>query len=230
MIEVTGVQVPQEFNDMKLAEKWLARLPEKRALQLGQIKKRDGFYLSLTAEVLARKSISEMTGYPFTEISIFHSDKGKPYVSEPGEIHFNNSHSGQWVVCAVSFSELGIDTEKIRPVNRDLAKRYFTETEYRYISDKKAEEWDSTFMEIWTAKEAYLKCLGKGLTLSLRSFSILTGDGKIRIRNNTTGTAITGYNFQAIKGIDGHVTTLCAPANEKSCHFTTLDHRELFEV
>lgn len=92
---------------------------------------------------------------------------GKPYW--PG-IHFNLSHSGPWVALAVGGGPVGIDVECFRK-NRDtekLAKRYFTEAEWTY-----AEDSQTRFLEIWTAKEAVLKRSGDGLRKSPGSFCIL---------------------------------------------------------
>jgi 4'-phosphopantetheinyl transferase len=39
----------------------------------------------------------------------------------------------------------------------------------------------SRFYEIWTLKESYIKCLGKGLSIPLKSFSISINDGIITV-------------------------------------------------
>ena len=91
---------------------------------------------------------------------------GKPYAE--GKACFNISHSGSFAAVAVSDSEVGIDIERIRDVNLGIAKK-FSREEREYILS--AENPQKAFFEIWTAKEAYLKKYGTGLTVPLDSFS-----------------------------------------------------------
>ena len=49
------------------------------------------------------------------------------------EICFNRSHSGKYVLFAVSEMEIGCDIEKIKEVKWKLAKRFFSEKEYDFL-------------------------------------------------------------------------------------------------
>ena len=48
------------------------------------------------------------------EYAVKHTENGKPYTDEG--IYFSLSHTEGFTVCAVSDSEVGADTEKIRPI------------------------------------------------------------------------------------------------------------------
>ena len=96
------------------------------------------------------------------------TENGKPYAK--GAAFFNISHSGSFAVAAVSDCEVGVDIERIRDVNLRIAEK-FSGGEREYILS--AESPQKAFFEIWTAKEAYLKKCGTGLTVPLDSFSVI---------------------------------------------------------
>ena len=84
---------------------------------------------------------------------------GKPISSL---IYFNISHSNGIVVIALSNdSNIGVDLELIRPINKHIIKRISNEEEFKYIID------DESFFKIWTSKESYLKMSGEGITNNL---------------------------------------------------------------
>jgi hypothetical protein len=72
-------------------------------------------------------------------------------------IHFNISHSANYVACAIADLPVGIDIEGRRKVNSSVAKRYFTEEEIKSIL------CDEDFFKIWAFKEALGKYTGEGL-------------------------------------------------------------------
>lgn len=96
------------------------------------------------------------------------TENGKPYAG--GTAFFNISHSGSFAAIAVSDCEVGVDIERIRNVNLGIAEK-FSGGEREYIQS--AENPQKAFFEIWTAKEAYLKKCGTGLTVPLDSFSVI---------------------------------------------------------
>ncbi len=102
------------------------------------------------------------------EIAILKDTHGKPYIENRPDFHFNISNSYDLQIIAVSDTPIGVDVEKIRPVNQKAAKR-FCEDEYQYILKQNS---DYAFIEIWTKKEAYLKLLGTGIAGGLDSFSV----------------------------------------------------------
>jgi 4'-phosphopantetheinyl transferase len=93
---------------------------------------------------------------PALNWNVTYSEKGKPEF-EPSNVHFNISHSANYVACAIADSPVGIDIEGGRKVNRSVAKRYFTEEEIESIHS------DEDFFKIWTFKEALGKYTGEGL-------------------------------------------------------------------
>lgn len=90
--------------------------------------------------------------------------KGKPYFRDY-PVFFNLSHSGAYVLCAVSDREVGADIQKCVSVEEErLAGRFFSEEECdalrRCVTD---EERRRLFFRLWVRKEAYGKLLGEGI-------------------------------------------------------------------
>ena len=97
---------------------------------------------------------------------------GKPQLSGYS-IQFNLTHSGNWAALAITpRSEVGIDVEMIRPVERSLPQHYFSSREQAILATLKNEDWLHGFFRCWTSKEALLKAVGAGLSLPLDSFSV----------------------------------------------------------
>jgi 4'-phosphopantetheinyl transferase len=111
---------------------------------------------------------------PF-EIPII-SEKGqKPFVENPGvPVRFNISHSGQWVVIAISKRELGIDIEKVDSSfdYSNLLQEHFSLAEQQFVSGAKVPV--DAFYLLWTRKEAFTKAEGVGLHENLKSVSALS--------------------------------------------------------
>lgn len=90
---------------------------------------------------------------------------GKPQLPAHG-IEVSQSHSLDWSAVAVSALGLvGIDIERWRPLAncRQLACHIMTDREARVFQDTPSALTVRKFLELWTRKEAVLKCAGLGL-------------------------------------------------------------------
>jgi len=111
------------------------------------------------------------------ESVIFHERAGgKPElaldVSET-PLRFNLSHSRTTALLAVAVAtEVGVDIEDIRPVDRQLAQRYFSAAEFASMAALTGQDWLNAFYRCWTRKEAILKVEGVGLRIPLDSFDV----------------------------------------------------------
>jgi len=91
---------------------------------------------------------------------------GKPYLYNSENIHFNISHSGSLVLCAISDKySVGVDIEIIKPKILDYYRSYFTVDEWRDIMIN--EDSVRRFYQLWTRKEAIIKADGRGLQIDL---------------------------------------------------------------
>lgn len=88
-------------------------------------------------------------------------------------MYFNLSHSGDYVVLAVGDCPVGIDVEHKTKGYDTLSERFFCKEEYEDIihaGDEVAKR--NRFLEYWTTKEAYIKCVGEGMRIPLNSFLV----------------------------------------------------------
>ena len=127
---------------------------------------------SLLGELMVRLEIMRDLEIKNEDIHFYYNSYGKPFLKGLKNYHFNISHSGEWVVCVFNQSPIGVDIEKIMPIDLGIASRFFAKKEYDDLMERREEERLSYFYDLWTAKESYIKALGKGLTIPLNSFSI----------------------------------------------------------
>lgn len=106
------------------------------------------------------------------EIRLYANEHGKLYLETGVPLFFNISHSGEYVVCAFSDTEVGADVEKIGQERLAVAKRFFHPEEIACLSEASEQERTELFFRYWCAKESVLKYMGTGLSASLNSFYI----------------------------------------------------------
>ncbi|MEE0910219.1 MAG: 4'-phosphopantetheinyl transferase superfamily protein [Bacteroidales bacterium] len=117
-------------------------------------------------------SIIKEKGLSF-DTTIAVGEKGKPYFLYNENLHFSISHTNSHIAIALHDKEIGIDIENTRKCNLNLAKRYFHQEEYNYLSSLPKEEQDEAFTRIWTLKEAFVKCTGEGIAGGFNKFSVI---------------------------------------------------------
>lgn len=162
----------------KELSQWFDGMSESRKEEVLRLKNQAKRASKIAADHLCRKAVSEFCGISANEIIIVKNEFGKPF-AEGLDVHFSVSHSGDFVVCAVSEKEIGIDIEKIRDIRLDAAKRFACESELEYIADD-----INRFFEIWTLKEAYFKCIGTGLGADIKNvYFTETGNGFVCSEN-----------------------------------------------
>ena len=100
---------------------------------------------------------------------------GKPGL-RGGSLRFNFSHSGAAALLAIAWGrEVGVDVEeaghKLSP--ESLAPQVLSPREQDWLWDQSPEQRDRAFLTLWTAKEAYVKATGQGLSFPLVRLTLL---------------------------------------------------------
>lgn len=125
--------------------------------------------LSVLAEALLRRDLKTDA-----VINYRYGENGKPYLKDFKDVFFSYSHSGEYAICAVSDKEIGCDIEMVKDVDFNIAKRFFTKSEYENIAKlEDIEAKKDLFFRYWTIKESYIKATGQGLKCSLDSFEAM---------------------------------------------------------
>lgn len=92
--------------------------------------------------------------------------EGKPYLKNHRDLHFNISHSADYVVCAVGRIPVGVDIQARKTVNYlKMGKKILSEEEWKLLTGK--EDPKETFYHFWTKKESYVKYTGQGIRMDL---------------------------------------------------------------
>ena len=129
----------------------------------------------LTSYLLVRAALS-LEGFPRGSYEIRRDSFGKPF-ADGISFHFNVSHSGRWCVCALSPRSVGVDVQIFRDIDRSVAARFFSPEEALRLEVLSSGEYLREFFRIWSLKESYIKCIGKGLSHPLNSFTVAPCDG-----------------------------------------------------
>lgn len=133
---------------------------------------------SASGYYLAKKMIAEESKYQINDLVISADRFKKPFMINC-PLHFNISHSFEYVACAVDYYDIGIDIERIRRYSPYDLKYYCSEAESAYIQEpKEIHEREKRFCDVWTFKEAFQKLRGFEATdyksISMQDYSNIT--------------------------------------------------------
>jgi len=147
-------------------------------LDAKEIERRNAFIfekdrnLYQAAHVFLRKMLSQYADIN-PECWMFTSNHfGKPAIKNVGQefLSFNLSHTHGMIVCAIGYKhDLGIDIEgsQALPDLADLCRLTLADHEKDHVLSMPLGKQEKVFYRYWTLKEAYVKALGKGLTIPL---------------------------------------------------------------
>ncbi|MGL5033283.1 MAG: 4'-phosphopantetheinyl transferase family protein [Microcystaceae cyanobacterium] len=111
-------------------------------------------------------------------LNFTYTEKGKPLIVSFGHLHqleFNLSHSQDLALIGINYAgKIGVDIEYRREIEDclSLAKRFFSAQDYLFLAQTSGEAQQKLFFQLWTAKEAYLKATGKGISGGLDQVQI----------------------------------------------------------
>lgn len=123
----------------------------------------------IVSRAVLRTLLSGITGVPACELKFRVEQEGKPVV-EPGicqPVHFSLSRSEELVLIGFAAGPLGVDIEWLdKPMDVEaLADYVLARREQDSFKRLDARDRRKAFLQCWTVKEAYLKAIGKGLSV-----------------------------------------------------------------
>lgn len=144
---------------------------QRRAAQFKFDKHRHQF---LASHIALRLTLASHLNIAPESILYHQEPNGKPYLNNH-PCHFNLSHAGEYALIGIADQPIGVDIEKISSRGgMDIAKRFFHPDESTWLQAQPTGEQQSAFFWLWTRKEAFVKCTGKGIAEQLDQFSVLT--------------------------------------------------------
>lgn len=154
---------------------------------LDLLNEEDICFLSSFKSELAKKEKAISLYFKKKYIKEYYVDKnGKPLNNHT---FFNISHSHGLVGIAIFDSApIGLDIEKIRPLDESLVKYVSSDDEFSEISS------EEDFFKIWTNKESLLKAIGTGINVSIKGVPSLPFEGIRTINGDIYSSKIISYN------------------------------------
>lgn len=114
-------------------------------------------YRSAEVRRLLADCLTERYGKAAADWSLAKTEEGKPYLvmaqgANQGAPQISLSHSGAWVVCALSDAPVGVDVQQVRSISDAVMRRF--------LPDVKHHTDDRGKTLAWTRYEACLKRYG----------------------------------------------------------------------
>ncbi len=165
---------------------------------------------------LLRVLLGNYVGQPPTALQFTTNAHGKPaLLPGPGDggLQFNLSHSGDWLVYAVTRGRaVGIDVERMRLLTTltDLARRFFAPREVAQLLALPQGQRQEAFFHCWARKEAYIKAVGRGLNIPLDQFEVSLVPGEsARLVAASEEAAVPGpWGMQALTVAVGYAAAI----------------------
>jgi 4'-phosphopantetheinyl transferase len=134
-----------------------------------------------------RRVLAAYLGIDADSVVLIDGEHGRPELASTHDrlLGFNWSHSGDHAMVAIGRDVVpGIDVEHLRPRLRplEIARRYFDVDETAVLAKVPVEDRSAAFLELWTAKEAVLKALGRGLAFGLHRLRISSTPDRLTLQ------------------------------------------------
>jgi phosphopantetheinyl transferase len=167
--DATGGAPSEKRGSSSETRHWLDDLnDEERQRALRYRRRRDGDRFASVRRALRRLLARYLNVAPL-EVELELGPNGKPQLSGPlahTGLQFNVSHSGDQALLGFRYhAPLGVDLEQERAeVDFDgVARLMFSPSEVDWLGSDNATSKGRPFYQIWSRKEAILKCVGWGL-------------------------------------------------------------------
>lgn len=180
MLEVYALNIgrPLSADDKEM---FLRQVSEEKRCKVARYRQEMDGQRTLVGEVLMKVMLAEHLALNVKAIVFKKNEFGKPYL-EGNPLYFNLSHSGEWIVGAISSQPVGIDVEQIKKADLGIAKSFFAPSEHKALMEIEDEkEKNEAFYMLWSGKESYIKMIGKGLTIPLEAFSLRYNQHKLQL-------------------------------------------------
>lgn len=225
MIEIYAININEAINNKEKLRDLLPYVSEKSIKKVNRLLHIKDKYRTLLGEILVRLVIAKRHSIANCDYKILTNNYGKPYLHNINNFEFNISHAGDWVVCAIDDTPIGIDVEKIKVINySEIAQRFFAKNENRFLKDTSEHKKLRCFFKIWTLKESYIKAVGKGLSIPLKSFDIDISEDDIKIEVNNYVYYFKVYNID-----ETHQLSVCSEKSVFPKNVTFMSFDDIFK-
>lgn len=225
MIYVYAINIEENSSEQEI-HSLIPVLSEERKEKTWKYRRREDQHRSILGEALLKYLLWKHYGISWEEIHFQYGKFGKPSLRSIDGIYFNISHAGQWILCGLGSSPVGVDVEENVPDFMPIAERFFTREEYQYIVNCPPDDRAGIFCKLWTLKESYVKCTGKGLNIPFDSFLFCFSGRKTNMYRNHA--LCTDYLFESWQLDSSCYVSLCVQDQDYTLwndriHFVRID-------
>ena len=110
MLEVYALHSVDRIDSNRY-QQLLSLVSQEKRIRIERFIRWEDAQRTLLAELLVRYLICHKQGLCNQEIRLESAEYGKPFLANDRRFHFNLSHAGVWVVCAIDHQPVGIDVE-----------------------------------------------------------------------------------------------------------------------
>ncbi|MEO6719969.1 MAG: 4'-phosphopantetheinyl transferase superfamily protein [Ferruginibacter sp.] len=165
---------------------------------------------SLVGHTLLKWGLETFNIQGYSLAHLKYTEFQKPYLE--AHINFNITHSGQYVLCAISdINKVGIDVEEIKEIPLIDFTQFFYEEEWQAVLNSAKQL--HAFYTLWTKKEAFLKVIGSGLNVPVNQ--VVIRDNSIHWENET-------WYLNEILLDPAHVSWLCTDCKSPIVKLTAI--------
>ncbi len=149
---------------------------------------------------------------------VFEKNKnGKPFLLGDAKTNpptFNVSSSQDLALLAVTPDrKLGVDIERIDPkhTDRQVVESHFSSVEREALKNLDESQWLDAFFHCWCRKEAFIKAVGKGLSLPLNRFAVSVASdqpAELIELDPSLGFHLSDWSLHDLPPVPGYATAL----------------------
>ena len=174
---------------------------------------------------LLRALLGLATGRAPDSLGFDYGPEGKPRLAlgsatavDGSPVSFNASHSKGVILVALARGvEVGVDVEHVQPRSLiEIADRFFHPDEAAWVRALPEDEQREGFFSVWSAKEAFIKCTGKGLSQGLASFKFRCGPRGPEALQWVEGHPAERFAFYPLAGPVGFKSALVADGSVRA--------------
>lgn len=222
-MEINIINVKEFFYNEK-AEDLIKYLEQEKQDRVLKYRRKEDKVRGIIGGILTKVIAAKKNNRNLNEITYKYNEYNKPKFENINDLEFNISHSGDYVITAFDNNALGVDIEKISNMEyKDIAERFFSKEEFKWIIKEEGEKSLRRFYKIWTLKESYVKLLGKGLNIPFDSFSFKYNEEKDVFYLENIKEKIVFFNFQ----LDNYEISACTYSDK--VNIINWDYNKLIE-
>ncbi|CAN5218299.1 4'-phosphopantetheinyl transferase superfamily protein [soil metagenome] len=206
-VHVWRIDLPGQQDDSY--EFWLS--PDERTRAAGFRVMHARRWFIVTRAVL-RMLLARYLGTPLEDLPLRVNAWGKPQlVPESTDLHFNVSHTRTCALIAMTRQRrVGIDVECSRRglADMQIAEHFFAPEETAALRALPAGERAAAFFNCWTRKEAWVKAVGRGLSIPLDAFVVSIGEAADLLEVRGAAAEAARWTLRALHPDPDHIGAL----------------------